>query len=129
MKKVLISIILVIVIIAVLIVGKIQMDKYRVKSIVHSEEVKVVVEKIIKGFDETNLTESGVIKSYRIDYDYSEKNPMGGVGIKLIINNDNDLTVKTVLNKYPSIGVLEHGGIIKSRKMSELTPVNGKLYE
>ena len=78
MKKVLISIISVIAIIAILIVGKIQMDKYRVKSIVHSEEVKVVVEKIIKGFDETNLTESGVIKSYRIDYDYSEKNPMGG---------------------------------------------------
>ena len=44
-------------------------------------------------------------------------------------HNDNDLTMKTVLNKYPSIGVLEHGGIIKSRKMSELTPVNGKLYE
>ena len=78
MKKVLISIILVIVIIAVLIVGKIQMDKYRVKSIVHGEEGKAVVEKIIKGFDETNLTESGVIKSYRIDYDYSEKNLMGG---------------------------------------------------
>ena len=44
MKKVLISIILVIVIIAVLIVGKIQMDKYRVKSIVHGEEGKAVVE-------------------------------------------------------------------------------------
>ena len=71
----------------------------------------------------------GKIKSYQIDDSYTYKNPMGGVGIKLIINNDNDLTVKTVLNKYPSIGVLEHGGIIKSRKMSELTPGNGKLYE
>ena len=38
MKKVLVSIISVIVIIAILIVGKIQMDKYRVKSIVHSRE-------------------------------------------------------------------------------------------
>lgn len=77
-KKILIGVLLGLLAIAILIVGKIQMDKYRVKSIVHSEEVKVVVEKIIKGFDETNLTESGVIKSYRIDYDYSEKNPMGG---------------------------------------------------
>ena len=69
MKKILIGILSTVAIIAIFIGGKILMDKYRVKSIVHSEEVKVVVEKIIKGFDETNLTESGVIKSYRIDYD------------------------------------------------------------
>ena len=71
MKKILIGILSAVAIIAILIGGKIQMDKYRVKSIVHSEEVKVVVEKIIKGFDETNLTESGVIKSYRIDYAFA----------------------------------------------------------
>ena len=125
MKKVLISIISVIAIIAILIVGKIQMDK----SIVHGEEGKAAIENMLKIMDEKALTPEGKIKSYKIDDSYTYKNPMGGVGIKLIINNDNDLTVKTVLNKYPSIGVLEHGGIIKSRKMSELTPVNGKLYE
>ena len=129
MKKVLVSIISVIVIIAILIVGKIQMDKYRVKTIVHGEEGKAVIENMLKIMDEKALTPEGKIKSYKIDDSYTYKNPVGGVGIKLIINNDNDLTVKTVLNKYPSIGVLEHGGIIKSRKMSELTPVNGKLYE
>ena len=105
------------------------MDKYRVKSIVHGEEGKAAIENMLRVVDEKALTSEGKIKSYKIDDSYTYKNPMGGVGIKLIINNDNDLTVKTVLNKYPSIGVLEHGGIIKSRKMSELTPVNGKLYE
>ena len=105
------------------------MDKYRVKSIVHGEEGKVAIENMLRVLDEKALTPEGKIKSYQIDDSYTYKNPMGGVGIKLIINNDNDLTVKTVLNKYPSIGVLEHGGIIKSRKMSELTPANGKLYE
>ena len=96
---------------------------------VHGGEAKTELEHILKLLDRKALTPEGKIKSYKIDDSYTYKNPMGGVGIKLIINNDNDLTVKTVLNKYPSIGVLEHGGIIKSRKMSELTPVNGKLYE
>ena len=129
MKKILIGILSTVAIIAILIGGKIQMDKYRVKSIVHGEEGKVAIENMLRVLDEKALTPEGKIKSYQIDDSYTYKNPMGGVGIKLIINNDNDLTVKTVLNKYPSIGVVEHGGIIKSRKMSELTPANGKLYE
>ena len=128
-KKILIGILSTVAIIAILIGGKIQMDKYRVKSIVHGEEGKAAIENMLRVLDEKALTPEGKIKSYQIDESYTYKNPMGGVGIKLIINNDNDLTVKTVLNKYPSIGVLEHGGIIKSRKMSELTPANGKLYE
>ena len=129
MKKALKKILTVIAIIAILIGGKIQMDKYRVKSIAHGEEGKAAIENMLRVLDEKALTPEGKIKSYKIDDSYTYKNPMGGVGIKLIINNDNDFTVKTVLNKYPSIGVLEHGGIIKSRKMSELTPANGKLYE
>jgi len=111
MKKVLISIILVIAIIAILIVGKIQMDKYRVKSIVHGEEGKVAIENMLKIMDEKALTPEGKIKSYKIDDSYTERNPMGGIEIKLIINDDNELTVKTALNKYPSRGRLEHGVI------------------
>ena len=129
MKKVLISIISVIAIIAILIVGKIQMDKYRVKSIVHGEEGKAAIENMLKIMDEKALTPEGKIKSYKIDDSYTYKNPMGGVGIKLIINNDNDLTVKTVLNKYPSRGKLEHGVILRSQKMGELVPPKRKLNE
>ena len=129
MRKIVIRILTVIVIIALLIIGKIQIDKYRIKSITHGEEGKAAIENMLKIMDEKAFTLEGKIKSYKIDDSYTYKNPMGGVGIKLIINNDNDLTVKTVLNKYPSIGVLEHGGIIKSRKMSELTPAKGKLYD
>ena len=129
MKKALIGILAILAIISVLIGGKIQIDKYRIKSITHGKEGKSAIENMLRVLDEKALTPEGKIKSYKIDDSYTYKNPMGGVGIKLIINNDNDLTVKTVLNKYPSIGVLEHGGIIKSRKMSELTPANGKLYE
>ena len=125
-KKILIGILSTVAIIAILIGGKIQMDKYRVKSIVHSEEVKVVVEKIIKGFDETNLTESGVIKSYRIDYDYSEKNPMGGISIRVIVNNDEEQEIKTVINKYSSSNAYENGIIFTSPKLSKILREHNK---
>ena len=129
MKKIVIRIAMVITVIGVLMTGKMYLDSYQNKSIAQSKEAKTAIEKMLKGLDEKALTPEGKIKSYKIDDSYTYKNPMGGVGIKLILNNDNDLTVKTVLNKYPSIGVLEHGGIIKSRKMSELTPAKGKLYD
>ena len=129
MKKVLISIILVIAIIAILIVGKIQMDKYRVKSIVHGEEGKVVIENMLKIMDEKALTPEGKIKSYKIDENYTHNNPMGGLIVRVIINDDPELDVETTLNKYPSRGKLEHGVIITSEKLSKLVPDKGLLSE
>ena len=129
MKKVLISIVSVIAIIAVLIVGKIQMDKYRVKSIVHSEEGKVAIENMLKIMDEKALTPEGKIKSYKIDENYTHNNPMGGLIVRVIINDDPELDVETTLNKYPSRGKLEHGVILRSQKMGELVPPKRKLNE
>ncbi|WP_276767626.1 DUF1310 family protein [Gemella morbillorum] len=126
MKKVLLGILTTIVIIGILIVGKIKIDDYRVKNIVHSEEVKVVVEKMIKKFDDTNLTERGVIKSYRIDYDYSEKNPMGGINIRIIVNNDEEQVIKTVINKYSSSRSYENGIIFTSPKLSKILREHSK---
>ena len=129
MKKVLISIISVIAIIAILIVGKIQMDKYRVKSIVHGEEGKAAIENMLKIMDEKALTPEGKIKSYKIDENYTHNNPMGGIIVRVIINDDPELDVETTLNKYPSRGKLEHGVIITSEKLSKLVPDKGLLSE
>ena len=129
MKKVLISIISVIAIIAILIVGKIQMDKYRVKSIVHGEEGKAAIENMLKIMDEKALTPEGKIKSYKIDENYTHNNPMGGLIVRVIINDDPELDVETTLNKYPSRGKLEHGVILRSQKMGELVPPKRKLNE
>ena len=129
MKKVLISIISVIAIIAILIVGKIQMDKYRVKSIVHGEEGKAAIENMLKIMDEKALTPEGKIKSYKIDENYTHNNPMGGLIVRVIINDDPELDVETTLNKYPSRGKLEHGVIITSEKLSKLVPDKGLLSE
>ena len=129
MKKVLISIVSVIAIIAILIVGKIQMDKYRVKTIVHGEDGKAAIENMLKIMDEKALTPEGKIKSYQIDENYTHNNPMGGLIVRVIINDDPELDVETTLNKYPSRGKLEHGVILRSQKMGELVPPKRKLNE
>ena len=129
MKKILIGILSTVVIIAILIGGKIQMDKYRVKSIVHGEEGKVAIENMLKIMDEKALTPEGKIKSYKIDENYTHNNPMGGLIVRVIINDDPELDVETTLNKYPSRGKLEHGVIITSEKLSKLVPDKGLLSE
>ena len=129
MKKILIGILSTVAIIAILIGGKIQMDKYRVKSIVHGEEGKVAIENMLKIMDEKALTPEGKIKSYKIDESYTKNNPMGGIIVRVIINDDPELDVETTLNKYPSRGKLEHGVIITSEKLSKLVPDKGLLSE
>ena len=127
MKKIVIRILTVIAVSAMLIIGKIQMDKYRVKSIMHGEEGKAAIENMLKIMDEKALTPEGKIKSYKIDEGYTHKNPMGGLIVRVIINDDPELDVETTLNKYPSRGKLEHGVIITSEKLSKLVPDKGLL--
>ena len=129
MKKILIGILSTVAIIVILIGGKIQMDKYRVKSIVHGEEGKVAIENMLKIMDEKALMPEGKIKSYKIDESYTKNNPMGGIIVRVIINDDPELDVETTLNKYPSRGKLEHGVIITSEKLSKLVPDKGLLSE
>ncbi|EER68829.1 DUF1310 family protein [Gemella haemolysans] len=129
MKKILIGILSTVAIIAILIGGKIQMDKYRVKTIIHGEEGKAAIENMLKIMDEKALTPEGKIKSYQIDENYTHNNPMGGLIVRVIINDDPELDVETTLNKYPSRGKLEHGVIITSEKLSKLVPDKGLLSE
>ena len=105
------------------------MDKYRVKSIVHGEEGKAAIENMLKIMDEKALTPEGKIKSFQIDENYTHNNPMGGLIVRVIINDDPELDVETTLNKYPSRGKLEHGVILRSQKMGELVPPKRKLNE
>ena len=129
MRKIVIRILTVIVIIALLIIGKIQIDKYRIKSITYGEEGKAAIENMLKIMDEKALTPEGKIKSYKIDESYTHKNPMGGLIVRVIINDDPELDVETTLNKYPSRGKLEHGVMSVSPKLAKLTPAKGKLYD
>ena len=102
LKKIVIRIAMVMMVIGVLITGKMYLDSYQNKSIAQSKEAKIAIEKMLKGLDEKALTPEGKIKSYKIDESYTHKNPMGGVSVKIVINEDESLYLGTILNKYPS---------------------------
>ncbi len=133
MKKVLISIISVIAIIAILITGEKYWNEYQVKKhedqvekMIHGEEAKTELEHILKLLDKKALTPEGKIKSYKIDEDYSRVDSGDDVAIKVIINDDKDLTVKTALYKDSKRGALEHRAILTSEKLSGLLSDNGR---
>ena len=119
MRKIVIRILTVIAVIAMLIIGKIQMDKYRVKSIAHSEEAKVAIENMLKIMDEKALTPEGKIKSYKIDDNYTGRNPMGGVNISIVVNDDKEMMINTTLEKYLSSEKYEINSKAVSPKLSQ----------
>ena len=120
MKKVLIGILTTIAIIATMIIGKIQMDKYRVKSIAHSEEAKVAIERMFKNRDDKAFTSEGKIKSYRLNDSKIKKNPMGGIDISIIVNDDEDMILNTTISQDKYNGGYETEAVSISPKLDEI---------
>ena len=54
---------------------------------------------MLKKMDSRALTSEGKIKSYKIDFDQVDKNPMGGIYILLIINDDPEMMLDVILEK------------------------------
>ena len=103
-----------------LIFGKEYIESKRIERIVKSDEAKKAIESMLMDIDDKALTSEGVIKSYKIDYGKVRKNPMGGINIIIIVNNDDKLFIETTLSKYSQNGNYETGGLGVSRKLSEL---------
>lgn len=120
LKKILIGIPLVVLAVVGLIGGKMYLEENKIVSIVKSDEAKEVIENMLKDIDDKALTPEGIIKSYKIDYGKVRKNPMGGINIIIIVNNDDELFIETTLSKYSQNGNYETGGLGVSRKLSEL---------
>ena len=102
MKKVLkgLLIVLLLIIGAVgLICGKEYIESKRIEHIVKSNDGKEAIETMLKKMDSKALTSEGKIKSYKIDFDKLGKNPMGGIYILLIINDDPEMKLDTTLEK------------------------------
>lgn len=123
MKKFLVATITSILLLIGIVAGSIYYDKYKIEHIVKSDKVKEVVENMLKKQDDKALTPEGKIKSYKIDYDKVEKNPMGGISIDIIINDDEELTIGTIINKYDSRERYDLGVLSFSPKLHKL------LYE
>jgi hypothetical protein len=123
MKKFLVATITGILLLIGFVVGNIYYEKYKIEHIVKSDKAKTAVENMLKKIENKALTPDGKIKSYKIDYSKVKKNPMGGVSIEIIINNDEELTIGTIINKNDSRERYDLGVLSFSPKLHKL------LYE
>ena len=85
--------------------------------IVHSEEVRKLIEEDLKRKDPNALTDKGKIRSYKIDDSSIKHNPMGGIMFHIIINDSISMVGKTGLQmdgengKIRTVGMTESAGL------------------
>ena len=120
MKKILLGVSLGLLAIVGVIGGKIYIDSNKMENIVKNDEVKKITEDTLRKLDKNALTPEGKIKSYKINYDKIKRNPMGGISIEIIINDDNSLRLGTIINKYNKDGGYEFGSLSLSPGLSKL---------
>ena len=99
MKKFLVATITSVLLLIGIVVGSIYYEKYKIEHIVKSDKAKTAIENMLKKMENKALTPEGKIKSYKIDYNKVEKNPMGGINISVIVNDNEEMIVNTTLEK------------------------------
>ena len=125
MKKPKKSMIILISILAVIgiTIGGCSMHQYQKKqemiAIATSDKAKKVYENHMRANDPKALTEDGIIKSYDIDTETLEYNPMGGLMVRIYFNNDKELDFHFGLIKDNS-GNYESYGYTVSPKLSSM---------
>ena len=102
-----------------LICGKEYIESKRIEHIVKSDKAKTAIENMLKKMDSKALTPEGKIKTYKIDYNKVEKNPMGGINIYLTINDDPDMRLHTTLVRGTREEKYKTGAIVISPKLSK----------
>ncbi len=104
-------------------IGGCSMHQYQKKqemiAIATSDEAKKVYENHIRANDPKALTEDGIIKSYDIDTETLEYNPMGGLMVRIYFNDDKELDFHFGLIKDNS-GNYESYGYTVSPKLSSM---------
>lgn len=93
--------------------------KQEMIAIATSDEAKKVYENHMMANDPKALTEDGIIKSYDIDTETLEYNPMGGLMVRIYFNNDKELDFHFGLVKDNS-GNYESYGYTVSPKLSSM---------
>ena len=89
-------------------------------QVVNSEEAKKVLETGLKNLDPNALTSEGVIKNYKIDYENIKRNPIGGISVPLIINDNDKLLISNLLSRNLANGKLGELKIGSSNTTYEL---------
>lgn len=97
---------------------KSQSEKEEMIQIAESQKSKNLIEEMLRKKDPEALTEKGIIKKYTINEKNLKYNPMGGLIVELIINDDPELTITTTLMEE-SDGKLEHTGYVISGELAK----------
>ena len=63
-------------------------SKERMNEELKKPEVVRLIEDNLKEYDKDAFTEKGIIKTYEIDYNETNYNPMGGINFTIYINGD-----------------------------------------
>ena len=85
--------------------------------IVHSEEVRRLIEEDLKRKDPNALTDKGKIRSYKIEDSTIRHNPMGGIMFDIIVNDSISMVGKMGIQKdggskqLSSVGMDESAGL------------------
>ena len=87
------------------------------QRVARSGSAKKLMEEIIKRQDPKAFTDEGIIKSYEIDYDSVEHNPMGGFSIFAYVNGDKDLYFNFSFDNYNGLKI---GIYSMSRKLNHM---------
>ena len=89
-------------------------------QIAESQKMKVVVENMLKKLDPKALTPEGKIKTYKISKSDLDYNPMGGLLVKVVINNDDRLVLSTTIQEDATTGKYEETYIGETEELSDL---------
>lgn len=76
--------------------------KQEMIQIAESQKMKVAIEKYLKNLDPEALTPNGKIKTYKILKDNLKYNPMGGLILEAVINNDDTLIINMTVQEEDS---------------------------
>ena len=93
------------------------------QRVARSGSAKKLIDEIIKRQDPKAFTDEGIIKSYEIDYDSVEHNPMGGFSMFAYVNGDKDLYFNFSFDNYSGLKI---GIYSMSGKLDDI--LRGRYY-
>ena len=94
--------------------------KQEMIQIAESKKMKVAIENMLKKLDPKALTPEGKIKSYKISKDDLDYNPMGGLLVKIVINNDEKLVLSTTIQEDATTEKYEETYFGETEELSDL---------
>ena len=94
--------------------------KQEMIEIAESQKMKVAIENMLNKLDPKALTPEGKIKTYKISKSDLDYNPMGGILVKVVINNDDRLVLSTTIQEDATTGKYEGTYIGETEELSDL---------